>query len=416
MRPEIALLVGTFTGVFACTEAPKPDPAESASAAPPDSGADGTDDPTAYDADGDGVLADDDCDDGDPTVGAATRWYADADSDGFGTPTHSEQLCEGAEGWADNADDCDDDSPTVHPGADELCNELDDDCDDLIDEDAIDSIPFWPDLDGDGAGAPTSEPVVGCVAPDGHADNDSDCDDTDPARFPEAEEICDDGLEQDCDGLVDCEDADCSAGAACAELDCTDGLDNEDDGATDCGDSDCWGVGDCVYASVTTTAGTLYEHNSWFDGGADGIRHVIRITGLQGVASFHTLGGALETCPFSGGRRSFSAGPINIHYLLTSTPGLAASCSRTGSELFADYAYALSGRWAPDPPYRWRINRPWGEPSGGPAFAAAYPSRRLVSSGSSFVSHPYFSNSTSATWWTFELGDSGAGSTMVWAR
>jgi len=61
-------------------------------------------------------------------------------------------------------------------------------------------------------------------------------------RPPPAVEVCDDGLDDDLDGLVDCEDSDCAASSLCME-DCDDGVDNDVDGLTDCLDDDCWGLG-----------------------------------------------------------------------------------------------------------------------------------------------------------------------------
>ncbi|MDE0957371.1 MAG: hypothetical protein OSB12_01910 [Planctomycetota bacterium] len=61
-------------------------------------------------------------------------------------------------------------------------------------------------------------------------------------------EICDDGLDNDSDGFVDCFDADCVGNPACFEGDpitCADGVDNDGDGTTDCADVDCSGIGPC---------------------------------------------------------------------------------------------------------------------------------------------------------------------------
>jgi hypothetical protein len=77
----------------------------------------------------------------------------------------------------------------------------------------------------------------------------------DPAPTPR--EICDDGADNDADGLVDCEDAACDAADACLETACADGQDNEQDGAVDCFDDDCWGTGDCR-PIVRRTAGVIY--------------------------------------------------------------------------------------------------------------------------------------------------------------
>jgi len=112
----------------------------------------------------------------------------DADADGF-----------------DQADDCDDNDATVFPGADETCNGIDDDCDGEADEDAVDAEWWFPDADGDGYGDET-QAVASCPdAPAGIAQG-GDCDDADPTVNPDAEEVCD-GVDNDCSGQVDGDDA-----------------------------------------------------------------------------------------------------------------------------------------------------------------------------------------------------------------
>lgn len=95
------------------------------------------------------------------------------------------------------ADDCAPDDPSVHPGAAEQCNELDDDCDGEVDEGA--GVVWYLDEDGDGWGA---EAVTQCEPPASHADNGADCDDSDATVYPGATEL-DDGLDNDCDDEVD---------------------------------------------------------------------------------------------------------------------------------------------------------------------------------------------------------------------
>jgi len=58
-------------------------------------------------------------------------------------------------------------------------------------------------------------------------------------------ETCTDGIDNDCDGDIDCADSDCAGSASCVE-DCTDGIDNDADGDTDCADSSCDGHASCV--------------------------------------------------------------------------------------------------------------------------------------------------------------------------
>lgn len=72
------------------------------------------------------------------------------------------------------------------------------------------------------------------------------------------DEVCTDGLDNDADGLVDCEDADCMDNPACAEQDCLDETDNDLDGLVDCGDEDCWSESHCqsVLVNVRSIANT----------------------------------------------------------------------------------------------------------------------------------------------------------------
>ena len=99
--------------------------------------------------------------------------------------------------------DCDDTDPEVHAGNAEECNGIDDDCDGLIDaEDTynlVDGEAAYRDEDGDGYGDPDTETVV-CEIPSGWTTTSGDCDDGDAAVYPGAEEICDDGIDNNCSG------------------------------------------------------------------------------------------------------------------------------------------------------------------------------------------------------------------------
>ena len=61
-------------------------------------------------------------------------WYRDSDSDGYGDPDVSVDACDPPEGYTDNSLDCDDSTPKISPDAAELCDMIDNDCDDVIDE------------------------------------------------------------------------------------------------------------------------------------------------------------------------------------------------------------------------------------------------------------------------------------------
>jgi PKD repeat protein len=87
---------------------------------------------------------DDDCnrvvDDGLPK----TTYYQDADGDGYGNASVTLEACAQPPGYVANASDCDDSDPSQHPGAQEICNGEDDDCDGQIDESCIYSFDIYP--------------------------------------------------------------------------------------------------------------------------------------------------------------------------------------------------------------------------------------------------------------------------------
>ena len=96
--------------------------------------------------------------------------------------------------------DCGPADPTVFPGAQERCNEIDDDCDGVVDEDATDALALWLDADGDGFGDPAQSLPDDCSADPGSALQAEDCDDSKAAVNPAASEICWSGQDDNCDG------------------------------------------------------------------------------------------------------------------------------------------------------------------------------------------------------------------------
>ncbi len=160
---------------------------------------------------------DDDCDGQiDEDVADSTTLYADLDGDGFGDPESPSEGCDAT--GVEDATDCDDTRPTTWPGADETCNDVDDDCDGELDEDALAAPAWYLDGDADGYGAGTAS--SSCDAPSGAVGLDGDCDDTNAAYNPGAAEAdCDDPNDYNCDGSVGFADADADGWAACAECD-----------------------------------------------------------------------------------------------------------------------------------------------------------------------------------------------------
>jgi len=178
------------------------------------------------DADTDGSCASDDCDDSDASVYPGAEELCDS----------KDNDCDGLVDDASDVDrdgynlcnDCDDKDPSVHPGATEACNAKDDNCDGTIPLD---------ERDGDS---------------DGFAVCEGDCDDAEPMTYPGAEEQCD-AVDNDCNGVTpsgeldvdqdgysscdgDCNDSDMDTYPGASEK--CDGLDNDCDGVAGSEESD----------------------------------------------------------------------------------------------------------------------------------------------------------------------------------
>ncbi len=153
--------------------------------------------------------------------------------------------------------DCNDADATVHPGAAELCDGIDQDCDASIDDEAIDGATFYLDGDGDGYGN-GSFATTGCDMPAGYIADSSDCNDNDPAFHPGATEAdCSDPNDYNCDGTVGYADGDADGFPACQ--DCNDDAATINPGAIeqcDAADNDCDGI--------TDEAGATGE-GTWFN-------------------------------------------------------------------------------------------------------------------------------------------------------
>jgi hypothetical protein len=93
----------------------------------------------------------------------------------------------------DSCNECDDDNADINPDADEICDGVDNDCDDKIDEGL-----FYPDVDQDGYGD-ILDVGQSCPVPEGYVSDNTDCNDNDSTINPGAVEIPGDGIDQNCD-------------------------------------------------------------------------------------------------------------------------------------------------------------------------------------------------------------------------
>ncbi len=134
-------------------------------------------------------------------------FYLDGDGDGVGRADFSILGCTDAPpiGFVATTGDCDDFRKAVYPGAQELCNMIDDNCDGQIDENAV-PVELWPDADGDGYYDARTEkvgtPKIGCAGLKGWAAEPGDCQPMNKAINPGAAEVCN-NVDDDCDGDVD---------------------------------------------------------------------------------------------------------------------------------------------------------------------------------------------------------------------
>lgn len=155
----------------------------------------------ADDADGDGYVPTagrgTDCDDNNPSVSQRT-FYRDGDGDGYGAG-ETVKGCTAPSQYVAQGGDCDDTTGERSPGRTEICDGVDNDCVNGIDN-GLPQNSYYLDADHDGVGAGAA--VTACVAPANHVTTSNDCDDGDAQRKPGLAEICDE-KDNNCDQQVD---------------------------------------------------------------------------------------------------------------------------------------------------------------------------------------------------------------------
>ena len=133
---------------------------------------------------------DDDCD-GSTDEDVQTTFYQDADNDGYGNSAVTTQACTAPSGYATNSTDCNDASNAIHPEAAEVCDGQDNNCNGAVDEGFAVGVTCSV-----GVGACQQPGVTVCTA------NGSGTECNAIAGTPSTE-LCGDNVDQDCDGFVD---------------------------------------------------------------------------------------------------------------------------------------------------------------------------------------------------------------------
>ncbi|MBM75423.1 MAG: hypothetical protein CMK59_08470 [Proteobacteria bacterium] len=131
--------------------------------------------------------------------GTGSVYYVDADADGFGNSNYYSLSCTQPAGYASLANDCNDGNSAIYPSAPEICDELDNDCNGVVD-DGLGAV-WYQDNDGDGAGNYNVSTMT-CYAPAGYVAAGGDCDDNNPNVYAGLTEICD-GIDNNCNAIID---------------------------------------------------------------------------------------------------------------------------------------------------------------------------------------------------------------------
>ncbi|MEE2751470.1 MAG: MopE-related protein [Myxococcota bacterium] len=161
-------------------------------------------------------------DDNDPAVDASsqTNWYPDSDGDSYGDHTApGDAYCDAPNGWVDNNHDCNEGVHNAH------------------------NTTYYTDDDQDGWGlthSPFEDYDLGCptTTPNFLSEQHGDCDDSLATVSPGVAEDCSNSVDNDCDGSPPSTDSDCSSSCAQETYEiCDDGCDNNYDGLIDCADN-----------------------------------------------------------------------------------------------------------------------------------------------------------------------------------
>ena len=214
--------------------------------------------------------------------GTGHTYYLDQDGDGYGTtdPVYpTRQDCTVPQGYAAATGDCYDFNAAIHPGAPELCDGKDNDCNGAVDDNLVPR-PYCEDKDGDGHGVTGGATKMDCAPSTGFGECDGDCNDKNNTIYPGAPEVCD-GYDNNCNGTVDegvrptCGTGWCRRNAASCSADCVPGAPAVE--TCNAFDDDCDGVIDngtdaelCGASGMTCVNGTCTSATSGSGGAGSG--------------------------------------------------------------------------------------------------------------------------------------------------
>ena len=143
------------------------------------------------------VLVSGDCDDSDPAATFPVIYYQDSDNDGYGVAFGVEFCQNPGFGFVLNNTDCDDSQNSVYPGAPEICDDFDNNCNGQTNE-GLQTTVYYLDNDGDTYGQGSAGDF--CADPGiGYSLLNTDCDDDNAAAYPGATEILNNGVDENCD-------------------------------------------------------------------------------------------------------------------------------------------------------------------------------------------------------------------------
>jgi hypothetical protein len=150
--------------------------------------------PTGY------VLTSGDCDDANASVTVPTTYYSDVDQDGFGDDATAADFCVTPPSMVAIGGDCNDNNNTIYPGAPEICDGFDNNCNGTNDEGLVFNT-YYLDSDNDQFGAGLGLVSCQAIPLPGYVLVDGDCDDMNPNVYPGATEVLDNDIDENCDGV-----------------------------------------------------------------------------------------------------------------------------------------------------------------------------------------------------------------------